>query len=263
MHKSFRLAAVILSLFCAVCLRSSDKKPQPLVVEDFDFEGTALFQCECTAYACPCQKNGAPNHGTCEAADFAHISHGRYGKVPLDGLNVVVVGNLVDKNAARLYGTIYIDEKATSAQREAIVAIVQVQSGGNETSSMSAFQVRAVPMLFGESPDKTTYTLSIPGILEEKAVLHRDGSGKPVSTVTAMDAWSNTEHYLDNVVYKYHDAEVHREWDHSGGYANLKYFHLTKTMYDKKEMLLQYGDFSGQWTPEQLAIIRRQGLKEK
>jgi hypothetical protein len=169
----------------------------------------------------------------------------------------------VDTNPARLYAIIYIDEKASSAQREAVAAIVQVQSGANETSSINAFQVRGVPMAFGESSDKTTYTVNIPGILEEKAVLHRDASGRPLSTVTAMDAWSNTEHYLDNVVYKYHDAQVHREWDHSGGYANIKYFHLTKTMYDKKEMLLQFGDFSGHWTPEQLAIIRKQGLKEK
>lgn len=263
MSKSFRLVAVILSLFCTLCLRSSDKRSQPLVVENFDFEGTALFQCQCTAYACPCQKNGAPNHGTCEAADFVHIASGRYGKLRLDGLNAVVVGNLVDKNAARLYSIIYIDQKADSAQRDALNSILQFLSGAYETSPINSSQVRTVPMAFSESPDKTTYTVNIPGILEEKAVLHRDSSGTPVSTVTAMDVWSNTEHYLDNVVYKYHDAETHREWDHSGGYANIKYFHLTKTMYDKKEMLGQFGDFSGHWTPEQLAIIHKQGLKEK
>jgi hypothetical protein len=259
MSRSLRLVA--LSIFCTVCL-GSDKRPQPPVVEDFDLEGTALFQCQCTAYACPCQKNGAPSHGTCEAADFVHMARGRYVKLRLDGLNAVVVGNLVDTNTARLYAIIYIDEKASSAQRDALVAIVQFQSGAYETSPLKASQVR-VPMAFSESPDKTTYTLNIPGILEERAVLHRNASGKPLSSVTAMDVWSNTEHYLDNEVYRYHDSEVHREWDHSGSYANIKYFHLTKTMYDKKEMLGQFGDFSGHWTPEQLAIIRKQGLKEK
>jgi hypothetical protein len=52
-------------------------------------------------------------------------------------------------------------------------------------------------------------------------------------------------------------------WDHSGAYANVKYFHLTKKMYDKKEMLGQYGDFSGHWTPEQLDLIHKQGLPEQ
>ncbi len=34
-------------------------------------------------------------------------------------------------------------------------------------------------------------------------------------------------------------------------------------MYDNKAMLGQFGDFSGHWTTEQLAIIHKQGLPEK
>jgi hypothetical protein len=232
------------------------------VAEEFEIEGTALWECQCTAHACPCQKNGAPEHGTCEAADFVHIHTGRYGKLRLDGLNAVLVGNLVDKNESRLYATIYVDQIADSAQRNAITAIVQFLNGSYATSPLRAAQVRTVPMAFSESPDKTTYTLTIPGILDEKAVLHRNAYGKPISTVTAMDAWSNSEHYADNDMFHYNDANLHRSRDHSGGYANIKYFHLTKTMYDKKEMLGQYADFSGHWTREQLALIHKQGLKE-
>jgi hypothetical protein len=82
-------------------------------VADFELEGIAVFQCQCTAHACPCQKNGAPAHGTCEAADFVHIRTGRYGHIRLDGLNAAVVGNLVDRNRDRLYAATYIDQKAT------------------------------------------------------------------------------------------------------------------------------------------------------
>ena len=93
------------------------------------------------------------------------------------------------------------------------------------------------PMVFSESPDKTTYTASIPGILDERTIiLHRDASGKPLSNVTAMDTWSNAEQYADNELYN-HDPELRREWDHSGAYANIKYFNLTKTMYDRKKRL--------------------------
>jgi hypothetical protein len=67
-----------------------------------------------------------------------------------------------------------------------------------------------------------------------------------------MDDWSNTEHYADNQLYRYHDQQAHRQWDHSGAYANLKFFHLTKKMYDQKEMLGQFADLSG----------HKQGLKE-
>jgi hypothetical protein len=262
MRKNPRFIAMALLIFCNACLLYPQSKPQPAVVEDFDLEGTALFQCQCPAHACPCQKNGAPNHGTCESADFVHIHSGRYGKLHLDGLNAVVVGDLVDRNAARLYATIYIDQKADSAQREALTAILQFMNGAYETSAFQASRIEFAPMDFSESPDKTTYTVSIPGILDERTILHRDASGKPLSNVTAMDAWSNTEHYADNVLFKYHDEELRREWDHSGAYANIKFFHLTKTMYDRKEMLDQFGDFSGRWTPEQRAIIHKQGLQE-
>jgi hypothetical protein len=262
MSKRPRFVVMALFIFSNVGLMCSQLTPQPPVVEDFDLEGTGVFQCPCTAHGCPCQKNGAPNHGTCEAADFVHIRTGRYGKLHLDGLNAAVVGNLVDRNAAKLYAAIYIDQKADSAQRDALTAILQFMNGAYESSAVRASQVKFVPMVFSESPDKTTYAASIPGILEERTILHRDASGKPLSNVIAMDAWSNFEHYADNELYKYYDPELRREWDHSGAYANIKYFNLTKTMYDRKEMLGQFGDFSGRWTSEQLAIIHKQGLKE-
>jgi Protein of unknown function (DUF1326) len=71
-------------------------------VEDFRLEGVAIWQCQCPAYRCPCQQNGLPTHGMCHASDFAHIKKGRYGNVSLDGLNVAMVGNLVDGKPDRL-----------------------------------------------------------------------------------------------------------------------------------------------------------------
>jgi hypothetical protein len=250
----------VLGFFCflpVVLVRSAP------AVADFDLEGVAIFQCECPPDKCPCQKNGAPTHGICEAADLVHIRSGRYGSIRLDGLNAVVVGNLVDQNATRLYATIYIDEKASVSQREALTRIEQFLNGAYETSSLEASQVRFVPIAFNESSDRTTYSAVIPGILAERTILHRDAFGKPVSTETAMDSWANVEHYAENVKFQYHDKVIHRNWDHSGGYANVKYFHLTKKMYDTKAMLAQYGDFSGRWTPEQLDLIRKQGLSER
>jgi hypothetical protein len=232
-------------------------------VADFDLEGVAVFQCQCTAHACPCQKNGPPSHGTCEAADFVHIRNGRYGSIRLDGLNAVVVGNLVDQNKARLYAAVYIDQKADATQREALTTIEQFLNGAYETSPLQASQVKFLPIAFSESADKTTYNVMIPGILAERTILRRDASGTPVSTETAMDSWANVEHYAENSKFEYHDKEVQKGWDHSGAYANLKYFHLTKKMYDKREMLGQYGDFSGHWTPEQLDLIHKQGLPEE
>lgn len=232
-------------------------------IEDFDLEGIAIFQCQCVAHACPCQKNGAPTHGTCEAADFVHVRTGHYGKIRLDGLNAVTIGNLVDQRQDRIYATVYIDQKATAAQRQAFTSIEQFLNDAYETSRLKGLHARFVPLAFHESAEKTMYSITIPGILDAETILRRDASGKPVSTETAMDGWANVEHYADNIKFEYHDREVQKGWDHSGAYANVKYFQLTKGMYDRKEMLGQYGDFSGHWTNEQLNLIHKQGLSEK
>jgi hypothetical protein len=74
---------------------------------------------------------------------------------------------------------------------------------------------KTVPIEFTESADKTVYTLTIPGVLEEKGVMKRDKNGKPLHEVPAMDLWGNKITYVDNVVFKYHDKGV-GEWDLSG-----------------------------------------------
>jgi Protein of unknown function (DUF1326) len=94
-------------------------------VQDFRLEGVAIWQCQCPAYGCPCQQNGLPTHGMCHASDFAHIKKGRYGKVSLDGLNVVMVGNLVDGKSDRLFATLYVDKAATPEQSDALTQIVE------------------------------------------------------------------------------------------------------------------------------------------
>lgn len=95
-------------------------------VQDFEIEGIALWECQCPALGCPCQRNGRPTHGTCHASDFAHITKGHFGDIRLDGLNVAMVGNLVDANSDRLFATLYLDDKATPEQSEALTRIVDV-----------------------------------------------------------------------------------------------------------------------------------------
>ena len=257
------------SLFAFVCAFGilSAQKADEKAVQDFEIEGVGLWQCQCTAHACPCQTNGPPTHETCYAADVAHIRSGHYGNVKLDGLSIALVGNLVDAKPERLFATLYLDQKASSEQREALRKMMEyinedyVAAPGEPAVPFR--KVSSVPFEFSESADRTIYTVTLPGILEDKAILKRNSDGSPVSTITAMDSWSNVVHNADNVAFRYHDQSVGQEWDESGDYANVKYFHLTKKMYDEKQMLGQHGDMSGKWTLEQKEIIRKQGLKEK
>jgi len=251
---------------CAFGILGAQKSDQQ-VVQDFELEGVGLFQCQCTAFACPCQHNGAPTHGTCYASDVAHITKGHYGKVKLDGLTLAMVGDLVDAKADRLFATLYLDDKASPEQHEALSKIVQYMNDQYVAvpgePAMPFRSIRAARIEFSESTDKTTYGLTIPGILEEKAILKRNSDGTPASTIVAMDNWSNVVHNSQNVTFRYHDASAEKSWDESGDYANVKYFHLTNKMYDEKQMLGELGDMAGVWTPAQKEVIRKQGLKEK
>ena len=232
-------------------------------VEDFRLEGVAIWQCQCPAYGCPCQQNGLPTHGMCHASDFAHIKKGRYGKISLDGLNVVMVGNLVDGKPDRLFATLYIDEVATPEQRDALTRIVGYMNDLANQPPVPFKRVKTVPITFHESANQTEYAVEIPAILREKALLKRDKSGRPQFTMPAMDLWGNTVHNADNVQFQYSDSEAGERWDYSGHYSNLKYFDVTKSIYAKQQMLGEHGDNSGKWTQKQREIIRQQGLEEK
>jgi len=232
------------------------------LAEDFRLHGIAIWQCQCPAYACPCQKNGLPTHGMCHASDFAHIKRGHYGKVSLDDLNVVLVGNLVDGTPERLFATLYVDSKATAEQSDALTRIVRYLNAEANQPPVPLRKIKVVPIVFRESVDHTEYSVDIPEIVGEKALLKRHQSGSPLHTMPAMDLWSNSVHNADNVEFKYHDAEVGESWDFSGHYTNVKFFDLSRAMYAEQRMLGQHGDNSGKWTPKQLEIIKQERLKE-
>jgi hypothetical protein len=261
----FKVLAAV-PLFCVVGIVGAQRADQQAVL-DFEVEGVGLWQCQCTAFACPCQTNGAPTHGTCYSADVAHIKRGHYGKVQLDGLTLAMVGNLVDAKPNRLFATLYLDGKASLEQREALSKIMQYMNDQYAAlpgePAMPFRNIRPATLEFSESADKTTYGVTIPGILEERAILKRDSNGNPVSSIAAMDNWSNVVHNAKNVTFRYHDPDVDKSWDESGDYANVKYFRLTKRMYAEKQMLGELGDMSGTWTPAQKEIIRKQGLQEE
>jgi hypothetical protein len=51
---------------------------------DWRIKGVALANCNC-AWGCPCQFNGLPTTGQCEAVWAMHIEHGHYDGTRLDG----------------------------------------------------------------------------------------------------------------------------------------------------------------------------------
>jgi hypothetical protein len=96
----------------------------------WNFEAEYIQSCNCD-YGCPCNFNGLPTYGNCEALVAWKIRHGKFDTTQLDGVTFALgawwpkaihMGNGV--------GAYYVDPKATAEQRTAIEQIVSGKHGG-------------------------------------------------------------------------------------------------------------------------------------
>jgi hypothetical protein len=92
--------------------------------------GSLLGACSCD-WGCPCSFDAPPTKGFCEGAYLWHVDKGKFGDVPLDGLSFAWFGRspgpLHEGNVTWL---VLADEKATPAQRKALVTLGEGKSGG-------------------------------------------------------------------------------------------------------------------------------------
>ena len=79
--------------------------------------------CNC-AYGCPCNLTMIPTNGTCKTIGAWYIREGASGDVQLDGLTIALLAawpNPIHEGNGK--AVVYIDERADSAQREALAKI--------------------------------------------------------------------------------------------------------------------------------------------
>jgi len=95
--------------------------------------GDYFEACSCDS-VCPCPTSGLagrPTKGSCDAGLVFHIERGAHGTTSLDGLNFAVLLHTPEAMGAGNWTVgLIVDERATAAQREAIVAIGSGQGGG-------------------------------------------------------------------------------------------------------------------------------------
>ena len=86
--------------------------------------------CNCSP-GCNCQFTGFPDKGGCEALIGAEVTDGTYGKVSLAGVRYVIA--FIYPKAIHQGGgnvALFIDERATREQADAIAAILSGSAGG-------------------------------------------------------------------------------------------------------------------------------------
>ncbi|MFI5316067.1 MAG: DUF1326 domain-containing protein [Myxococcota bacterium] len=144
---------------------------------EWTMQGVEYGHCNCNT-GCPCQFNSLPSHGNCRAHSFFHIERGRFGDVPLDGLNWGFLGawpgpiHMGD-------GTIVsvIEERANPKQRAAIEAIShgrETDPGSLITQVFSAMISRVLPTVYKPielSIDvaRGTARVRVPGLIDAQA----------------------------------------------------------------------------------------------
>jgi hypothetical protein len=170
-----------------------------------------FVNCNC-AYGCPCQFNALPTHGSCQAVAGMEIDQGYHGNVILDGLRFVGIFRWPGAiHEGRGEAAVVVDERASEAQREALLRIL---SGQDTEPGATVFQVFATtlekfhepifaPIDFEVDIDARKGRVSVKGITE--------GRGEPIrNPVTGAEHRARID--LPNG-FEYSVAEMGRGWN--------------------------------------------------
>ncbi len=94
------------------------------------FDADYLQSCNCD-YGCPCEFSAPPTTGACEGLCVWRIDKGEHGDVALNGLGLGLAvkwpGAIHEGNGS---GLVFVDEKASSQQRDALLEIASGKAGG-------------------------------------------------------------------------------------------------------------------------------------
>jgi hypothetical protein len=99
--------------------------------------GSYFEACNCLA-VCPCRRRGGQKstgqstYGVCDFALSWRVMQGSFGRLSLDGLNVIMAGSYRDDEPGRPWRVcLYVDEGANAEQHAALAAIFTGQAGGS------------------------------------------------------------------------------------------------------------------------------------
>lgn len=145
--------------------------------------GTYFEACTCTSM-CPCVLLNAPTNDDCTAAIAWHIDSGTYNGIALDGFNAALLayapGHMLQ---TRWKVALYLDEKASAVQQEAMGAIFSGQAGGALSALApligEVMGVKSVPIEFRADGNKRA--LRVSNVIEMDIAAVEGQGGKPVT----------------------------------------------------------------------------------
>jgi hypothetical protein len=184
----------------------------------YELEGRLLEVCSCDVL-CPCWVGRDPDGGTCDAAVAWHIDHGTIQGVDVSGLTIAISahipGNILKGNWQAL---VYVDDKATQQQQDALLAVFTGKLGGPiaDTASLigEVVGVERAPITFTVEGGKGTLAIGqrveavmapFTGPTGEVTSLHES----VFSTIPGSPAYvSSADLYRSNVPEVGHDLNL-------------------------------------------------------
>ncbi|MDH5354543.1 MAG: DUF1326 domain-containing protein [Gammaproteobacteria bacterium] len=146
----------------------------------WNVKGTYVEACNCEAI-CPCLVFSPPTEGSCTAMVGWHIDEGLFGDTTLDGLSTALLvhspGNMKDGNWKV---ALYVDDRASEEQNQALMGIFSGQSGGHlaNLGPLIGEVLGAAPASISFNESAGDFSLSVAGLGSTEAkVLEGQGGG--------------------------------------------------------------------------------------
>jgi len=192
------------------------------LAKNWNVSGTYFEACNCDV-VCPCVFLGPPTTGTCGVLFGWHIEKGRAGVETLDGLNVALaVDSPGHMTQVKWDVALYVDEKSTRAQRDALTRIFAGQAGG-EPAALGPL----VGKVLGVKPVRIEYEtrgkqrkLRIPRVAEMEIEAIEGQGGKEVTLENVpLTAVPNQKAVVArSKKLSYHDHGLNWEFTNKNGF---------------------------------------------
>ena len=193
----------------------------------WNMKGVLVIACNCD-YGCPCNVNGRPSLGKCEGGWTWQIEQGVYGDLKLDGLNVGLYCNWPAAiHEGNGIAVTLIDERADSAQRAALDALVEGKSGGPWAIFRKTFKELHGPQYVRYEVDTETRLPRVRG--GDALAIETEYIRNPVTKETVHPRLALPEGLLVKDLAlvgtkRFVLKDDHVRYDHSGRYAAFGFF---------------------------------------
>ena len=194
--------------------------PPTITSSSWKLEGDYFEGCNCDS-VCPCIFNGDPDEGNCNLTAAWHIQNGNYDKISVDKLNVVCLfhtpGNML--TGPKWKAALYIDERATQEQKDAITKIYTGQAGGFFAAAANLIGemlgIKSVPIEFGIDGKRRSLHIKDSMELEIEGVIGGDENQESRIVNPAFSAVPGSDLVVArSTKYRYDDHGM--KWDNSG-----------------------------------------------